>query len=622
MSDINNIQLTTHELWIDGRQLTISVKQLPSNTLRVSWTVPDATVAFDGMLILLSEQRFTSNNFPEDGKRYIPSSNFAAPADVIGNAQVIGAYYNYFGDDISTRFVDVSNVDPNKLYYASIHAASNVLQYYTVGVQSYPLESSRFEKQSDTYAGSIPTHTSPPENPSNGDAYFDPTSNKVLIWNEASSTWLETSSDTVPVGELPPINENQIFFDMTNVKLMFFTSGVWVECLPSNTRVKWGNSFIPLGTVGAGLTNPPTPGDIAFVVPAAPVGTISTPELKVFTLGQWLPFTPNLVQFETSPAVWTTSTSGPSYMGWSLPTIPTIGDFFYRQSGRDLMIWDGVKWAKSDTDSEGTPTSDKVGVGTDGSYDERLRMIKVLKGQLGWPQVCVELSEEQFNIAIDNSLDEFRRRADNAYSHRHIMFTLKQNQNTYYLNDPRVKTDKIVNVLKIHRVSQLGVNALGGSGNLYSQPFVQQFYNGSQIDLVSLHLMAQLSESFEKIFAGNLSFTWDEASRQLTILRSISNKEERVVLEVVMERTEQELLVDRWAKQWLQGWAMAELKSMLGMVRSKYSTVAGPNGGLSLNGDALIADAESDFTDLLRQISDFEVGNGGVNFGNTALFIG
>ena len=116
-------------------------------------------------------------------------------------------------------------------------------------------------------------------------------------------------------------------------------------------------------------------------------------------------------------------------------------------------------------------------------------------------------------------------------------------------------------------------------------------------------------------------FSWNEITRQLNIHRKLY-RDEKVVIECVMERTEQDLLTDRWAKQWIQGWAHAELKEMLGMIRSKYSTLPGPNGGLTLNGDLLIAEARTDFEELLRQINDYEVGNGGVNFGNCAFLVG
>lgn len=182
-------------------------------------------------------------------------------------------------------------------------------------------------------------------------------------------------------------------------------------------------------------------------------------------------------------------------------------------------------------------------------------------------------------------------------------------------------TDKIVNLIKIHRVNTLGATTLGGDNGVYSQMFFNQYYSGNMVDILSLHLIASLSEDFERIFAGNLMFSWNEITRQLNIHRKLY-RDEKAVIECVMERTEQDLLTDRWAKQWLQAWAHAELKETLGMIRSKYPSLPGANGGLSLNGDMLISEARQDFEECLRQIKDFEVGNGGVEWDNVALMIG
>lgn len=616
MSDTS--QLTTHELWIDGRQMTVTVQKLTATTLRVTWTVPTVTSAFNGFVIVLSEGPVSSANFPEDGKRYVASSNWAAPQDKIGEAQVIAAAYGFFNDDITVRTVDVSNVDTSKLYYASAHAASNILQYYPVGVQSYPLESSRFEKQSDTYAGSIPSSSTPPENPANGDAYYDKNTGQVLIWKDSTQAWIESTDKTVATGAIPPVRPNQIFFDQNDSLLKVFLLGQWVTCNSTNTEIKTGaNSWTPLASVDSQYPETPVTGDVVGFTPQAAYASPPVPEVRVYTLGQWLLLTSNLVRVLGQNVI-----VGDPVIGKILPAVPQLGDFFYSQTTRDLLVWNGDDWTKADTDQEGTPTSDKINIGTDGSYDERIRLMKTLKGQMGWPKVCVELTEEQFNIAIDNALDEFRRRADNAYLHRHVLFTLQNNQQTYYLNDPRNKTDRIVNVLKIHRINMLGVTNLTTDNNLYAQALYHQFFQGAAVDTLSIHLVSQMGETFEKIFAGNYVYTWDEASRQLEIHRRIQANKERVILEVAMERSEQELLLDRWSKQWIQGWAHAELKEMLGMIRSKYGSVAGPNGGLTLNGDMLISEARQDFDELLRQMLDYEVGNGGVNFGNTSFLIG
>jgi hypothetical protein len=344
--------------------------------------------------------------------------------------------------------------------------------------------------------------------------------------------------------------------------------------------------------------------------------------IKLFSLGGWYDLTADLLQVETAPGVWENVAVSDEPWFSVDPFVPKIGQFFYQTSEKKLLVWNGTEWTQADGAQEGTPTTDKMGVGTDGSYDERLRLIKILKHQLGYPQVCVELTEEHFNIAIDNALDELRRRSDSAYSNRFILYTMNRGQAVYYLNDPRDSTNKIVNVIKIHRINMLGLSSIATEASIYAQAFYNQIYNGGNVDLVSIHLMGQLNESFNKIFAGDLMFSWDEPSRQLTILRKLVNEKERVVLEVAMERTEQELLVDRWAKQWIQAWAEAEALEMLGMIRTKYGTLPGPNGGITLNGDVLLNIASEKQTELLRQLTDYEVGNGIGNFGNTMFLMG
>lgn len=618
-------QVTTHELWVEGRDMVISLKKTDPTTATLTWKIPATQTAYDGAVVLLSEEKFSSVNFPEDGVKYAASSNWTAPASTIDHAHVVAAFYGYFGDNTAQTTVTVTNLDPNKIYYASIHACSNVLQYYTIGVQSYPLESSRFEKSAETFAGSIATASTPPTNPTNGQVYFDPVSNLVLVWNDQQSAWIQASKEQTPSGVLPPVSANQLIFNYIDEKLKFFANGQWNESTPTNTRVKFGATWVPINVVGTVsiLPETPTPGDLVYITKASVQAQPAKQYLNVFSLGGWFAVASDLIQVETSPSVWqNVAVTSLDPVVKTDPRIPRIGDFFYQTTDKRLLVWNGTEWSQADSDQEGSPSTDKIGVGTDGSYDERLRLMKILKHQLGYPQRCVELSEEHFNIAVDNALDEFRRRADNAYKNAFLPFTLVRGQSTYYLNDPRNKTDKVVNVIKIHRVNSLGLSSIATEASIYAQSFYNQIYNGGNVDLVSVHLMSQLSESFEKIFAGNLMFSWDESSRQLTVLRKLLNEEERVVLEVAAERTEQELLLDRWAKQWLQGWAESELLEMLGLIRSKYGSLPGPNGGITLNGDQLLNMADQKQTELLRQLTDYEVGNGIGNFGNTMFLIG
>ena len=498
-------ETSVFDLIIEARLVTLTLTRTSLSTATVSWTTPADTKVYAGAVVLLSETPMDPSNFPTDGVKYVPSSDLTAPASLIGNAQVISAFYSQFGSDLSEVSVNVTGLVSDKQYYASIHICSNVLQYHTVGAHSYPLDNSFGAEANLDTTGSIQRNATPPTNPTLGTVYYNLVDGKVYMWN--GSTWIIAVSDTVPTG-----------------------------------------------------------------------GTFPSENLQ-------------------------------------------SGQFFYNTQTKVLYVWTGQGWNKANGQEEGVQMVDKIGVGTDGSYDERANLIRVLKVQLGWPSVCVELTEEAFNVAIGNALDEFRRRADNAYNRSYVLFTIKQDQSTYYLNDPRNGTDKIVNIIKIHRVNTLGANSLGGDNGVYSQMFFNQYFSGNMVDILSLHLIASLSEDFERIFAGNLMFNWSETSRQLELYRKLY-RDEKIVMECVMERTEQDLLTDRWAKQWLQSWAHAELKEILGMIRSKYPSLPGANGGLSLNGDMLIQEARQDFEECLRQIKDFEVGNGGAEWDNTALLIG
>lgn len=319
---------------------------------------------------------------------------------------------------------------------------------------------------------------------------------------------------------------------------------------------------------------------------------------------------------------WISTSTDPIQTGSSteIPLSPIQGQFYYNTTVKALFIFDGSTWTRADTAENDGPMVEKIGVGTDGSYDERARLIDVLKIQLGSPTVCIEVGEEAFDVAIDNALDEFRRRADNAYTQGYVIFDVKQGQQKYYLNDPRNGSNKIVNIIKVHRLNTLGMNAYS-ENNVYAQMVLNQFYQSGSFDILSIHLLASVAEDYQRIFAGDFAFIWDEPSRQLHILRSI-NKNERVLIEASLERTEQELLTDRWAKQWLQHWAHSELLEQLGIIRSKFGTLPGAGGGITLNGSELLALSAEMQTEALRQISDFEAGNGGVNFQNCAFLIG
>jgi hypothetical protein len=76
-------------------------------------------------------------------------------------------------------------------------------------------------------------------------------------------------------------------------------------------------------------------------------------------------------------------------------------------------------------------------------------------------------------------------------------------------------------------------------------------------------------------------------------------------LDCAVERTEQELLKDRWCKTWIEKYALSQARYMLAEIRGKYASLPGAGGGVSLNAAELITRADQDMADLYQQLDDF-----------------
>lgn len=502
----NGFPDNSQEVSAEGQSIILNFERTSPTTGTLSWTVPTPVRAYNGILITGAIREINPSNYPTDSVRYTGSSDFSVIADRIGNAQVIGAFYN----DRVTNSLAITGLDPDLVYFFSAHLITNVNTYWAQGVRSYP------QKQTTTaYSDSLPSSYGPPDNPAVGEVYYDENQKLVFFWS--GTDWQTTSANNAVAGRFDP----QPPFDSVN---------------PNN------------------------------------------------------------------------------------PDWPQLGDFFYNTQEKMLKSWNGNGWIPT-MNKAGAPMYTKAGIGTDQTYTARAKLIDVLKKQLGHPVVCVELTEDHFNIAVDNALEEIRRRTDTAYYKEYFFLGSVPNQSLYYLNDPAYGTDRIVDVVKVHRLNMMGITNFSPD-NILVQQFLQQFYAPHiGADLVSIHLISAMGETYNHIFAGEISFNWRESTRQLQMYRKLGTGE-KVLIESTCEKFEQELLQDRWMQQWIQQWAEAELMVMLGHIRGKYATLPGPGGGLQLNADSLIMQAQQLHEDCLRQIRDMEVGQNGPDNWYSPIVIG
>lgn len=265
-----------------------------------------------------------------------------------------------------------------------------------------------------------------------------------------------------------------------------------------------------------------------------------------------------------------------------------------------------VRWITPSTGADGLdgiPSYRAPGVGTDGTADERRKLANTIMIKLGYPTVNVELTKQQIDSAIDTALDVFRTHSGSAYKRAYFFMDVLPGVQQYTLTNKTVGFNKIVGVMGIHRMSSAFLATNGGT---YGQSVLQHLYSMGGFDLVSFTLMHQYIELMEDVFASRIMYQWDEHTRSLQLLKRFAHKE-RVLVDASIERTEQELMNDRWTKQWIEKYALAQSRLILAEIRGKFASLPGAGGGVSLNAADLITKAESDIDDLMMQLDDFVV---------------
>lgn len=270
---------------------------------------------------------------------------------------------------------------------------------------------------------------------------------------------------------------------------------------------------------------------------------------------------------------------------------------------------------------ESGPLYKQIGVGDDGSPDERRDIHAYIRSSLGGSSAVVELTKDDIDNCINNAVLELRKYS--SYSSKRGMFflDLQPKQQTYILTDSCVGFNKIIDIRSIHRMR--GGLFKGGFGNdLHMYAALQQLYTLGTFDILTYHLTASYMEDLEMIFASKILFQWYEYNRELKIYQAPYGVE-RVLIDCTIEVPEQELMLSRQTALWLKRWALAEAKTVLSFVRGKYTNLPGPNGSTVLNSGELYASAVEEKEKLKAELEDAGAMQDLINIGlNAHLVIG
>ena len=125
--------------------------------------------------------------------------------------------------------------------------------------------------------------------------------------------------------------------------------------------------------------------------------------------------------------------------------------------------------------------------------------------------------------------------------------------------------------------------------------------------LTTWEAFSQYQETIGRLFGNKINFTWDTVTKKFTIIRRPRN-DETLLLQVYMVRTDETLLDDPYAKSWIREYALAQCKMMLGEARSKFGQLPGAQGGVTLNGADLKAEAQAAMDRLEEEIRNYTDG--------------
>jgi hypothetical protein len=244
---------------------------------------------------------------------------------------------------------------------------------------------------------------------------------------------------------------------------------------------------------------------------------------------------------------------------------------------------------------------------------EKQEIFNYVEAFLGGGMVDVELDPVHYETALKKSLSKYRQRSENAVEESYVTLPINQDVNEYTL------PQEVIEVRKIYRRSvgsRLGGSADGGS---LFEPFNLAYTNtyllaGSGIGgLATYDFFAQQQELVGRMFGSFIEFKWNTSNKKLTILQR-PRADEEILLWCYNFRPDFELYKDYKAYQWIKDYTLANCKYMLGEARSKFSTIAGPGGGTTLNGDTLKSEAQQEMEKLEKELDMASAGGVGYGF--------
>jgi hypothetical protein len=233
---------------------------------------------------------------------------------------------------------------------------------------------------------------------------------------------------------------------------------------------------------------------------------------------------------------------------------------------------------------------------------ERNAVFQYIKTMLGDGMVDLEFDPVHLETSLDRAINYYRQRSANSVEESYLFLELQQDQNEYRL------PDEVISVRQVFRRAIGSRSGIGAGGTLF-EPFNLAYTNtylmsGSMMGgLATYDAFAGYQKLVGRMFGSFIEFQFKQTTHILNILQRPFAQGEQLLVQSYNFRPDWVLLQDPNAKQWLRDYSLAVAKEILGQARSKFASIAGPQGGgMQLNGATLIAESKEMITKLEKEI--------------------
>jgi hypothetical protein len=233
-------------------------------------------------------------------------------------------------------------------------------------------------------------------------------------------------------------------------------------------------------------------------------------------------------------------------------------------------------------------------------------LIEYVRLQLGDQIVDIELDAEHFEAAYQKTIGTYRQRAQGAYEESYSFLELVKDVSIYTL------PQEVIQVRQIFR------RTFGDSTGPFASnfdPFTQASMNVYLMNfnvaggLATYDFYTQYVELAARMFGGYVNYTWNPVTKKIQLMRDWKGTGENVLLWTYNLKPEINLLSDFQISQWIRDYMVANCKYIIGEAREKFGTIAGPQGGGTLNGTAMKSEAQVQMDGLIEQLKAYVDGS-------------